>query len=366
MPRAQGSLEYLVILAVILTVSGIVIGYMTGIISGQRSSVTITGCKQVAVDCKASKLLSPSDPCTACDTACKDSSGVELFDGATYCCNRGQPDMVFATSPGCYACSDTNPCTGAGLHCIDHDCRVCTPATEGTYCSAGTHCIDNQCLVCTQATEGTYCSAPTPYCLGNKCVACRGDNDCASGYICNSNNVCVAGCRDPSKCASGQSCCSGQCKTPACTVANVNTACQSTGDAICLLSKTCANAADGCIAACDVKYQPVGYSTGCPPTTTVWSCRVAHGAQSWSVKTVTTYACDDINHVCAPTITVTETPCDCSICTVSGSTTYCATVTTCTPSSIGAFCGRDITNSRSCCCTVGNFGSVHCTSTGMC
>ena len=376
MARAQGSLEYLIIIAVVLAVSGIVVGYMTGIVGEHRSSATITGCKQAAVDCKASKLLSSTDPCLSCDTTCKDSSGVELFDGATYCCNHGQAETIFANSPGCYACGDANPCLG-GLNCINHDCLTCTPATESLYCPAGTHCIDNQCLTCTPATESTYCSAPTPYCVNNKCVACKQDTNCASGYICSggacvagcrsdsgcalgyicSNEVCVAGCRDNTKCSTGQVCCGGQCKTPACTTANAGTACPSTGDSRCLLSKTCVNAADPCTAACDVKYQSTTYT--CAPTTYVDFCRSAKGGQWWRGWTSTTYKCD-ASHACPPTSNVVEFPCDCGTCVMSGGSASCVASTLCDSLNLGDWCGYSITAGIPCHCYPIGGGTLIC------
>jgi len=101
MSSAQGSLEYLIIIAVVLAVSAIVIMYTTGIIGGQKSSVSVSSCKQAAANCQASRFLSPNDPCLACDTACKDSTGVEIFNGATYCCNHTQTNLIYAGSLGC-------------------------------------------------------------------------------------------------------------------------------------------------------------------------------------------------------------------------------------------------------------------------
>ncbi len=157
MARAQGSLEYLIILAVVLTVSGVVVAYMTGIIGAHKSSVTITDCKQAAIDCKASRLLSSNDPCLACDTACKDSTGAEVFDGATYCCTNSQPEMIFGNSSGCgggftYKCNDGT----ALLQCST------SPLYGGKYCnhgvfepgcsSHGCDCLDAR-FTCTPATD---------------------------------------------------------------------------------------------------------------------------------------------------------------------------------------------------------------------
>ena len=102
MARAQGSLEYLVIIAIVLAISSVVMLYATGIIGTQKSSVSTSTCKQASIDCKLSKMSSPTDQCDQCDAACKDSTtGIEIFSGATLCCKAGKTDMIYAGTPGC-------------------------------------------------------------------------------------------------------------------------------------------------------------------------------------------------------------------------------------------------------------------------
>jgi len=102
MARTQGSLEYLVIIAIVLSISSVVILYATGIIGTQKSSVSISTCKQASIDCRLSKMSSPTDQCDQCDAACKDSTtGIEIFSGATLCCKAGKTDMIYAGTPGC-------------------------------------------------------------------------------------------------------------------------------------------------------------------------------------------------------------------------------------------------------------------------
>jgi len=119
MARAQGSLEYLVIIAVVLAISSIVMLYATGIIGTQKSSVSISTCKQASIDCKLSKISSPTDSCTQCDTSCKDlSTGLEVTYDAVRCCKSAKPDMIYDNSPGCaiiepFTVTLTNPTTGS-------------------------------------------------------------------------------------------------------------------------------------------------------------------------------------------------------------------------------------------------------------
>jgi len=244
MARAQGSLEYLIIIAVVLAVSGIVIGYMTGVVGGQKSKVTVTGCKQAAIDCKAAKMLSSNDPCTACDTACKDSNGVALFDGAAFCCDHGLPEMVFANSPGCYGCKDS-----------------------------------------------TDCLSPTPICLANVCVECADNTNCPlAGTVCSAGHVCVPGC-DPAapNCPSGQFCCgtspNAVCRAATCTS---NLACAGTDIPNDCKTPTCE------LTGCDARCNPtgaldtLGSEAGCKSTT----IGDPYCGTNEVCTTTTTYACD--------------------------------------------------------------------------
>jgi hypothetical protein len=210
MAKAQGSLEYMIIIAVVLAVSAVVVTYMTNAMAGQKTSVSISSCKQAAIDCKSSKMLSPNDPCIACNTACKDSSGIELFDGATYCCTAGRPDMIYPNSTGCGAGYTTTTCSDGTLkancsinkpkYCdlnlkLVDDCVTCGCPENYTCNATSKSCY----LACSDGTPYGYCSATQPkYCnpegqLVDNCQTCG----CPSGYSCDTvSGICRIPCSD--------------------------------------------------------------------------------------------------------------------------------------------------------------------------
>lgn len=110
--KAQSSLEYMIILAVILAISSIVVLYLSGMMGTQTSAVSISWCKQTAEKCKLSRMTSPSDPCSNCIDACLDKNKVlpdcfgktyygGITTGAITCCQKGMADNISAGSTGC-------------------------------------------------------------------------------------------------------------------------------------------------------------------------------------------------------------------------------------------------------------------------
>src|SRR5512136_782782 len=88
MASAQGALEYLAIIAAVLGIAAVLVYSISGVVSAQVPSAAIGTCKQAAIDCKNSRLVTPNDPCPSCDSACRNpSTGKELFFGAISCCN---------------------------------------------------------------------------------------------------------------------------------------------------------------------------------------------------------------------------------------------------------------------------------------
>jgi len=101
MAKAQGSLEYLIIISAVLAIAAITVFYITGVFSSQKPGVSISTCREAASNCQASKMTSPNDPCTICDSACKDpTTNREVFTGATTCCKKARADMIYVGSSG--------------------------------------------------------------------------------------------------------------------------------------------------------------------------------------------------------------------------------------------------------------------------
>jgi len=200
MHRAQGSLEYLVIIGAVLAISATIIMLATSAFVGQQSSVNINACREAAAQCKAVHYSIPKDPCSQCNTACN-ASGKEVFTGAVTCCKTGQSENIFIDSTGCQAYAPPNYCSDSITQY--GECRSQQPpycnylgqfVNNCTYCqcSQGSQCnpITESCnlvnLVCADGTYINSCSSTLPkYCNANQqlvdyCSTCY----CPSGQIC--------------------------------------------------------------------------------------------------------------------------------------------------------------------------------------
>lgn len=97
--KAQGALEYLIILSAVLAVAAITVLFITGAFSGQKSSAAVSNCKNAAANCHVQKATSLNPPCTECDSACKDpATGQDIYTGAAACCKAGKPADIFLGS----------------------------------------------------------------------------------------------------------------------------------------------------------------------------------------------------------------------------------------------------------------------------
>jgi len=96
--RAQGSLEYLIIVAAVLAVSAVVVVFVSGMFGSVKPDVS--KCKSAATMC-ANKMITTQNPsCSECDVACVDSSGKDVMSGtpggglACYYCKHGKPTQI--------------------------------------------------------------------------------------------------------------------------------------------------------------------------------------------------------------------------------------------------------------------------------
>ncbi len=93
--RAQGALEYLIIIAAVLAISSIVIFFLTGTFGGQKEQATLNDCKQAASNCKVKHMNTMNPNCPECEEACVDSvSGEPIAPDAVQLCKEGEPAEI--------------------------------------------------------------------------------------------------------------------------------------------------------------------------------------------------------------------------------------------------------------------------------
>ena len=205
MLKAQGSLEFMVIIAVVLAIVGITTLYMSGLLSGQSSQASVALCKQASQTCKLSKLSSPNDPCLSCDTACiNPATGKEIFTGAIYCCSIGNDKLIYQDSTECMSivttlCGNSNLDSRFGEEC-DPPGSACGPSGTGT-------CSSN--CVCTECGNGRV--EPGEECETG--LPCSGSLTCSNCLCTGCGNGRIEGAE---QCEVGIACSSGICMTSTC------------------------------------------------------------------------------------------------------------------------------------------------------
>ncbi|MBI4214472.1 class III signal peptide-containing protein [archaeon] len=105
--KAQGSLEYLILIAVVLAVAAFVVLFVTGAFGGQQSSALLGNCRQAASTCKLFLLSSPNDPCVMCREQCQNpSTGLDLIKPSL---NLRVSDCVKGDGSACGFCKAGDP-----------------------------------------------------------------------------------------------------------------------------------------------------------------------------------------------------------------------------------------------------------------
>ena len=93
--RAQGALEYLIIIAAVLGISAVVVLFVTGAFTGSSSGADISKCRLAVANCQRDLTLGLGTSCMQCDDACKVSStGKEVLFGATAACKAGKTSSI--------------------------------------------------------------------------------------------------------------------------------------------------------------------------------------------------------------------------------------------------------------------------------
>ena len=87
--KAQGSLEYLIIVAAVLAIGAIVILFLTGVFGAGKSSADLTLCKDAAAKCGIERATSSNPPCEYCNKACS------ALPTKIMTCKEGKADEIF-------------------------------------------------------------------------------------------------------------------------------------------------------------------------------------------------------------------------------------------------------------------------------
>jgi uncharacterized protein (UPF0333 family) len=107
MRKAQGALEYLIIIAAVLAIAAIVVLFLTGAFTGASGGGDLASCRLAASTCKnnlASGVYASNASCVnSCIASCDDSRGYDVVTqtqlvSASTCATTG------GAATGCVAC----------------------------------------------------------------------------------------------------------------------------------------------------------------------------------------------------------------------------------------------------------------------
>ena len=227
MQKAQGSLEYLVMIAVIIAITTVVTLIAVTYLGNQQGTYSLNNCKSAAAACKASLSANPLDKCTSCDTSCKAGDGTETSTGAVKCCKLGRSDSIYAGATGadCAGCVDNSECTGSAKCCINNQCQApaCTsaadcgtaPTCQSYVCANSNSCPPSQATCVLNNEPDTTVCVPgqytAPYCYGNeawkdtKTTYCDGSGVCGK-VVTTARTLLVDDCSVACRVCSGGSC----------------------------------------------------------------------------------------------------------------------------------------------------------------
>jgi len=235
MARAQGSLEYLIIISIAIAIVAIVSMIMVNSFSQRQSDYVMASCASAASTCKSTLIADPTAKCDFCDTSCKYANGTEVFPSAATCCVQGLNAKIYAGATGCGpACSDGTPYGGCG-------------AVRPSYCNPSTGLLEFNCQKCNCLLGAPVCKSDgkcVSQCTGTGCIA---DN---KPWYCNGGAL-VQKCIDCNGCAPTTGC---------------ETVCKNLHVCVCCYTSTC-NADQTCTytASCDCSDTECGGSSPCPP-----------------------------------------------------------------------------------------------------
>ena len=160
--KAQGSLEYLIIIAAVISISAIVIFLVTGSAGNSEKNVLYSSCRQAAVECGLLHKANPNNTCQICDESCVDPrNGEELEQCIIKACKLGNSSIIYQganiSSLGACSvdsdCNDSDPCTNDSCEAFNGDvCNMSCTHTQITAkidgdgcCVGGNHNTDSDC-----------------------------------------------------------------------------------------------------------------------------------------------------------------------------------------------------------------------------
>jgi hypothetical protein len=103
MKRAQGALEYLIIIAAVLGISAVVVLFVSGAFTSSTAGADISKCRLAAANCQKDLALGVGTSCNYCTGACTDSGGRDVIDGTQgkgYACIKCNQGNVAAIQKG--------------------------------------------------------------------------------------------------------------------------------------------------------------------------------------------------------------------------------------------------------------------------
>ena len=176
MKKAQGSLEYMVIIVAVLLVSGVVVYVVSGSTGSSVNSVNFEQCKTAANQCRTNHLVNAHDPCNFCEKACT-VNGEDILNGtgfsAVQLCKEGNVSEIYIHRQ-----------IGCGNNIIEHG-----EACDGTNLSGQT------CETQGYFTGTLTCSPDCKSYDTSQCTNC-GNNQIDSGETCDGTALNGKTCQD--------------------------------------------------------------------------------------------------------------------------------------------------------------------------
>ncbi len=90
---SQGALEYMIIIAAVLSIAAMVTVFLTGALEGRREEALVSECRSAAAQCKQDQLISPETECPQCEV-CGELAEIDGYEDAEEHCRAGEPERI--------------------------------------------------------------------------------------------------------------------------------------------------------------------------------------------------------------------------------------------------------------------------------